>query len=113
MFTEALSYDDVLLQPGYSDILPRDCDVQTTLCAGVQLNAPIISAAMDTVTEERLAIAIALEGGSGGHTPEPQPGSPGTAGGQCKALPQLGHRFSGNGGRGCAGAGCAGVDAAV
>ncbi|GHT75050.1 inosine-5'-monophosphate dehydrogenase [Spirochaetia bacterium] len=65
MFTEALSYDDVLLQPGYSDILPRDCDVRTTLCAGVQLNAPIISAAMDTVTEERLAIAIALEGGAG------------------------------------------------
>jgi IMP dehydrogenase len=65
MFTEALSYDDVLLLPGYSDILPKDCDVRTTLCGDVQLNIPIVSSAMDTVTEERLAIAIALEGGSG------------------------------------------------
>jgi IMP dehydrogenase len=65
MFTEAYSYDDVLLLPGYSDILPKDCNVQTTLCADLRLNAPIISAAMDTVTEEALAIAIALEGGSG------------------------------------------------
>ncbi|MDR2841897.1 MAG: IMP dehydrogenase [Spirochaetaceae bacterium] len=65
MFTEALSYDDVLLLPGYSDILPRDCDVKTTLCRGVKINVPIISAAMDTVTEDKLAIAIALEGGAG------------------------------------------------
>ncbi|WP_010254653.1 IMP dehydrogenase [Treponema primitia] len=65
MFVEALSYDDVLLFPGYSDILPKDCDVRTTLCAGVDLNVPIISSAMDTVTEEKLAIAIALEGGAG------------------------------------------------
>ncbi|GHV75924.1 inosine-5'-monophosphate dehydrogenase [Spirochaetia bacterium] len=65
MFTEALSYDDVLLLPGYSDALPKDCDVCTTLCKGVDLNVPIISAAMDTVTEEKLAIAIALEGGAG------------------------------------------------
>jgi IMP dehydrogenase len=65
MFEEAYSYDDVLLLPGYSDVLPRDCDVRTTLCAGVELNAPVVSAAMDTVTEEKLAIAIALEGGSG------------------------------------------------
>ncbi|MDR2101112.1 MAG: IMP dehydrogenase [Treponema sp.] len=65
MFTEAYSYDDVLLLPGYSEILPKDCDVRTTLCADVTLNVPIISAAMDTVTEEKLAIAIALEGGSG------------------------------------------------
>ncbi|GHV62010.1 inosine-5'-monophosphate dehydrogenase [Spirochaetia bacterium] len=65
MFTEALSYDDVLLLPGYSDILPRECDVKTMLCTGVYLNVPIISAAMDTVTEEKLAIAIALEGGAG------------------------------------------------
>ncbi|MDR1970732.1 MAG: IMP dehydrogenase [Treponema sp.] len=65
MFNEALSYDDVLLVPGYSEILPKDCDVKTTLCADVCLNVPIISAAMDTVTEEKLAIAIALEGGSG------------------------------------------------
>jgi len=65
MFGEGLSYDDVLLQPGYSDILPKDCDIRTTLCAGIQLNVPVISAAMDTVTEENLAIAIALAGGAG------------------------------------------------
>jgi len=65
MFYDGLSYDDVLLQPGYSEVLPRDCNIQTTLCSGIQLNVPIISAAMDTVTEEKLAIAIALEGGTG------------------------------------------------
>ncbi|MDR2468187.1 MAG: IMP dehydrogenase [Spirochaetaceae bacterium] len=64
-FKEALSYDDVLLTPGYSEILPRDCAVKTTLCAGIKLNIPVISAAMDTVTEDKLAIAIALEGGAG------------------------------------------------
>ena len=65
MFREALSYDDVLLLPGYSDTLPRDCDVRTRLCAEISLNVPVISAAMDTVTEDKLAIAIALEGGAG------------------------------------------------
>ncbi len=65
MFQEAYSYDDVLLVPGYADFLPKDCDVHTHLCADIHLNVPIISAAMDTVTEERLAIAIALEGGAG------------------------------------------------
>jgi len=65
MFEEALSYDDVLLVPGYSDILPRDCNISTTLCGDVSLNVPIISAAMDTVTEQKLAIALALEGGAG------------------------------------------------
>ena len=65
MFVDGLSYDDVLLLPGYSDTLPKDCDLRTTLCAGISLNVPVISAAMDTVTEEKLAIAIALEGGTG------------------------------------------------
>jgi len=64
-FNEGLSYDDILLQPGYSEILPKECDVKTVLCDGINLNVPIISAAMDTVTEEKLAIAIALEGGAG------------------------------------------------
>ncbi|MCL2808890.1 MAG: IMP dehydrogenase [Treponema sp.] len=64
-FNEGLSYDDVLLLPGYSDILPRECDVKTVLCGEIKLNVPIISAAMDTVTEEKLAIKIALEGGAG------------------------------------------------
>ncbi|MDR2602858.1 MAG: IMP dehydrogenase [Spirochaetaceae bacterium] len=65
IFKEAYSYDDILLLPGYSEILPRDCDVKTRLCADVRLNIPIISSAMDTVTEETLAIALALEGGAG------------------------------------------------
>jgi IMP dehydrogenase len=65
MFNESYSYDDVLLQPGYSEVLPKDCSIQTVLCAGINLNIPVISAAMDTVTEEKLAIAIALEGGAG------------------------------------------------
>ena len=65
IFTEGLSYDDVLLLPGYSEILPRECNIKTTLCKGINLNVPIISAAMDTVTEEKMAIAIALEGGAG------------------------------------------------
>ncbi|GMO38394.1 MAG: IMP dehydrogenase [Termitinemataceae bacterium] len=65
MFEEAYSYDDVLLLPGYSEIFPRDCDIKTTLCRGIKLNIPVISAAMDTVTEDKLAIAIALEGGAG------------------------------------------------
>jgi len=64
-YSEGLSYDDILLLPGYSEVLPRDCNIQTVLCDGINLNVPIISAAMDTVTEEKLAIAIALEGGAG------------------------------------------------
>lgn len=64
MFKEGLSYDDVLLIPGYSEVLPRDCRVDTQLCANIKLNVPILSSAMDTVSEERLAIALALEGGS-------------------------------------------------
>jgi len=65
MFSEGLSYDDVLLEPGYSELLPKECDVKTVLCDGIHLNVPVISAAMDTVTEEKMAIAIALEGGAG------------------------------------------------
>ena len=65
MFEEALSYDDVLLLPEYSDLLPRECDIRTRLCGEVRLNLPVVSAAMDTVTEEKLAIALALEGGAG------------------------------------------------
>ncbi len=64
-FNESFSYDDVLLLPGYSELLPRECSVKTVLCKGINLNVPIISSAMDTVTEEKLAIAIALEGGAG------------------------------------------------
>ncbi len=62
---EALTYDDVLLLPGYSDILPRDTDTTTYLTRNIKLNIPLISAAMDTVTEAKLAISMALEGGIG------------------------------------------------
>ena len=62
---EALTYDDVLLVPGYSEVLPRDTITSTQLTRNIQLEIPLVSAAMDTVTETDLAIAIALEGGLG------------------------------------------------
>jgi IMP dehydrogenase len=65
ILSEALTFDDVLLIPGYSTVLPREVDITTQLTRNIKLNAPIISAAMDTVTEAPLAIAIAREGGIG------------------------------------------------
>jgi IMP dehydrogenase len=62
---EALTFDDVLLQPAYSELLPREADLQTRLTRGIVLNIPLLSAAMDTVTEARLAITLAQEGGLG------------------------------------------------
>ncbi len=62
---EALAFDDVLLAPGYSTVLPADADVSTRLTRSISLNLPIVSAAMDTVTEARLAIAMAQAGGLG------------------------------------------------
>jgi len=62
---EALTYDDVLLIPSYSDVLPSQVEVKSHLTAKISLNMPIISAAMDTVTESAMAIAIAQEGGIG------------------------------------------------
>jgi len=61
----ALTFDDVLLVPSYSDVLPKDVDVRTTIAPGLELNIPIMSSAMDTVTEARLAIALARQGGIG------------------------------------------------
>ena len=62
---EALTFDDVLLVPAYSEVLPREVDLSTRLTRRIRLNLPVVSAAMDTVTEARLAIAIAQEGGIG------------------------------------------------
>ena len=59
-----LTFDDVLLVPRKSDVLPRDVDVSTFITKEIKLNIPILSSAMDTVTESRLAIALAREGGS-------------------------------------------------
>ena len=62
---EALTFDDVLLIPGASDVLPSTVDLSTVLAPGIKLNIPLVSAAMDTVTESKLAIAMAREGGVG------------------------------------------------
>jgi IMP dehydrogenase len=61
----ALTFDDVLLVPGYSEVLPAEVDLRTRLAADIYLNIPIISAAMDTVTEAKMAIALARQGGLG------------------------------------------------
>ena len=62
---EALTFDDVLLQPAYSEVLPRQVELKTPITARITLNIPLLSAAMDTVTESKLAIALAQEGGIG------------------------------------------------
>jgi IMP dehydrogenase len=62
---EALTFDDVLLVPAFSEVLPHEVSLGTQLTRGIRLNLPLVSAAMDTVTEQRLAIAIAQEGGIG------------------------------------------------
>ena len=65
LIREGLTFDDVLLAPGASDVLPADVDLGCSLTREISLNTPLVSAAMDTVTEYRLAIAIAQEGGIG------------------------------------------------
>ena len=62
---KALTFDDVLLVPAYSQVLPKDVSLATQFTRNIRLNMPLVSAAMDTVTESRLAIAIAQEGGIG------------------------------------------------
>ena len=62
---EGLTFDDVLVVPSASEVTPDKVDLKTSLCKGINLNIPLLSAAMDTVTESKLAIAIAREGGIG------------------------------------------------
>ena len=63
--SEALTFDDVLLLPAYSQVLPSEVSLETRLTRDIRLNIPLLSSAMDTVTEARLAIALAQEGGIG------------------------------------------------
>jgi IMP dehydrogenase len=62
---EGLTYDDVLLIPAHSAVLPREVNIRSKFTKGIELNTPVVSAAMDTVTESDLAIAMAREGGIG------------------------------------------------
>ena len=64
-FSENLTFDDVLMVPKYSEVLPRDVDISTNITKNIKLNIPLMSAAMDTVTESKTAIALAREGGIG------------------------------------------------
>ena len=64
-FNENLTFDDVLMVPKYSEVLPRDVDITTNITKNIKLNIPLMSAAMDTVTESKTAIALAREGGIG------------------------------------------------
>ena len=65
IITESLSFDDVLIVPDYSEILPKDVDLKTKFSRNITLNIPLVSAAMDTVTEAKTAISLAREGGIG------------------------------------------------
>ena len=65
LIQKALTFDDVLLVPAYSAVLPRDTQLGTQLTRDISINIPLVSAAMDTVTEGRLAIVMAQEGGVG------------------------------------------------
>ena len=62
---DGLTYDDVLLVPAYSEVLPREVKLVTQFSKNIQLNIPFVTAAMDTVTESQMAIAVAREGGIG------------------------------------------------
>jgi IMP dehydrogenase/GMP reductase len=77
---ECLTFDDVLLVPAYSEVLPKDVDTKTRLTKSIELNIPLVSAAMDSVTEARTAITMAREGGLGILHKNLPPGRPGARG---------------------------------
>ena len=64
-FKENLTFDDVLMVPQYSEVLPREVDLSCSITKNIKLNIPLMSAAMDTVTERKMAVALAREGGIG------------------------------------------------
>jgi IMP dehydrogenase len=83
---KALTFDDVLLVPAFSQVLPKDTSLATKFSRNITLNLPLVSAAMDTVTEARLAIAIAQEGGIGHRAQEPHRAAAGRRSGPREAL---------------------------
>ena len=91
---KALTFDDVLLVPAHSEVVPREVSLATRLTRGVEINIPVVSAAMDTVTEARLAIAIAQEGGIGIVHKNMSAGEAGRRGGQGQALRERGGQGS-------------------
>ena len=78
---EGFTFDDVLLVPGYSEVVPADVDVSWKITPEISLRIPLCSAAMDTVTESRLAIGLAREGGLGINSPQHVSGAAGGRGG--------------------------------
>jgi IMP dehydrogenase len=85
-YGEGLTFDDVLLMPAYSEVLPREVSIITNLTKDIRINIPMVSAAMDTVTETPLAIALSREGGIGILPQKHEHRAPGRAGAQSKTL---------------------------
>ena len=92
----ALTFDDVLLAPRASDVLPGEADVSSRVTREINVKIPVLSSAMDTVTEGRLAIAMAQAGGIGVDPPQPDARGAGRAGGHGQALRRRHGRQSGH-----------------
>src|SRR3712207_5801650 len=86
VIAEAFAFDDVLLVPAYSAVLPHQTDTRTRLTRDIPLNIPLVAAAMDTVTEANMAIAMAQAGGSGGGHKNMPPGEQAAPGGWARRL---------------------------